>query len=93
MGSFDLLQSLGHSIPLTADEVYHDMETTNLACLYAKVFFPCMGKIAEARRLYGKPTIFNLIGPLLSPANPDVQLIGCAREDMMETMATTAGRL
>jgi anthranilate phosphoribosyltransferase len=38
------------------------------------------------RKKYAKPTLFNIIGPLLSPANSDFQMIGCSFEDKMELM-------
>ncbi|MEK7126843.1 MAG: indole-3-glycerol phosphate synthase TrpC, partial [Patescibacteria group bacterium] len=39
--------------------------------------------------LFGKPTIFNILGPLLNPANPKIQIIGTSFLPQMELIAKT----
>ncbi|MDD3302468.1 MAG: anthranilate phosphoribosyltransferase [Candidatus Gracilibacteria bacterium] len=88
-GSFDLIERLGYKIPTTTEEVLKEYEEKNIAFLYAKKFFPFMKEFAQARIAYGKPTIFNILGPLLCPANSKHQMIGCSFEDKMELMIET----
>gem|GEM_PF-3371739 len=64
-------------------------EKNNIAFLFAKTFFPIMKEFGQVRQEYGKPTIFNILGPLLAPANPKIQIIGCSAEDKMQLMAET----
>ncbi|MFA5917463.1 MAG: anthranilate phosphoribosyltransferase [Candidatus Gracilibacteria bacterium] len=88
-GSFDLIEKLGYKIPNSKEETLEEYKNNNIAFLYAKFFFPFMKDFAEARKNYAKPTIFNILGPLLSPANSNYQMIGCSFEDKMELMIET----
>ena len=68
-GSFDLLESLGIDIEKTPLELEKIYRKKGLAFIFARSFHPIMKYFAEARKAIGKPTIFNILGPLLNP-NP-----------------------
>jgi anthranilate phosphoribosyltransferase len=85
-GSFDLIEKLWYKIPNSKEETLEEYKEKNIAFLYAKNFFPFMKTFWEARKNYARPTIFNILWPLLSPANSDYQMIGCSFEDKMELM-------
>ncbi len=85
-GSFDLIEKLWYKIPNSKEDTLEEYKNNNIAFLYAKNFFPFMKDFAEARKNYAKPTIFNILWPLLSPANSNYQMIGCSFEDKMELM-------
>lgn len=87
--SFDLIEELWYKIPKNKNEITKEIEENNCAFLYAKNFYPFFKEFGEVRKKYGKPTVFNLIGPLLNPANTDIQIIGCSREDKMELLIET----
>lgn len=82
-GSFDLLENLG--INIDAKPVV----CGNLVFLYARSFHPVMKHFAPVRQKIGKPTFFNILGPLLSPVNAKRQIIGTAFSDKMELIAET----
>ena len=88
-GSFDLIEVLGYKIPENREEILEEVEKNNVAFLYAKKFYPFFRHFWEVRKRYGKPTIFNIIWPLLNPANTDFQIIGCSFEDKMELIIET----
>jgi len=88
-GSFDLIEALNYKIPKTKEEIFDEIEKNNLAFLYAKLFYPFFKEFAEVRKKYWKPTIFNILWPLLNPANTNYQLIGCSFEDKMDLMIQT----
>lgn len=88
-GSFDLIEKLWYKIPNSKEEILEEYNKNNIAFLYAKNFYPFMKNFAEARKSYWKPTIFNLLWPLLSPVNSDYQMIGCSFEDKMELIIET----
>ena len=88
-GSFDLIEVLGYKIPENKEEILEEVEKNNVAFLYAKKFYPFFRHFWEVRKRYGKPTIFNIIWPLLNPANTDFQIIGCSFEDKMELIIDT----
>ncbi len=85
-GSFDLIEELGYKIPTTREEVLEEYEKNNLAFLHAKKFYPFFKEFGEVRKRYWKPTIFNILGPLLAPVNSENQLIGCSFVGKMELM-------
>lgn len=60
--------------------------------LFAARFHPAMRFAGPVRKELGVPTVFNLLGPLTNPARPQANLIGCAFEPLMETMAGTFAR-
>lgn len=87
VGSFDLLEGLGVDIEKNADELEKLYKETGLAFIFARNFHPVMKHFVEARKQIGKPTIFNLLGPLLNPAEPKMQIIGTSFEGQMRLMA------
>lgn len=87
--SFDLIETLWYKIPNSMEEVVDEYNKNNIAFLYAKNFFPFFKEFASARIAYWKPTIFNILWPLLNPANSGYQMIGCSFKDKMQLMIET----
>ncbi|CAG8567156.1 5037_t:CDS:2 [Ambispora gerdemannii] len=76
-GSADILESLGCAISsLTPSEAPHIINKSNFCFLFAPVFHPALKNVAGPRREIGVSTIFNLLGPLLNPAQPKRVVIG-----------------
>ena len=44
--------------------------------MFAPYFHPAMGNVMPVRKKMGIKTVFNILGPLTSPANAEIQLIG-----------------
>ncbi|MBI2463378.1 tryptophan synthase subunit beta [Candidatus Peregrinibacteria bacterium] len=88
-GSFDLLESLGIEFTDNVIEIEEKYKKENIAFLFAPFFHPVMKHFAETRKKIGKPTFFNLLGPLLNPAFPKKQIIGTAFRDKMLLIAET----
>jgi anthranilate phosphoribosyltransferase len=65
------------------------LKTDNIVFLYAKVFYPFFKYFASARKEYAKPTVFNILGPLLNPANTNYQMIGCSFEEKIPLIVET----
>jgi len=86
-GSFDLLEELGIDIEKSAEELENIFDKKGLAFIYARKFHPVMKHFAETRKAVGEPTIFNILGPLLNPANPQKQIIGTPFKNQMRMMA------
>jgi anthranilate phosphoribosyltransferase len=87
--SFDLIEKLWYKIPENIEEIVEEYEKNNIAFLYAKNLYPFFKEFAEVRKRYWRPTIFNIIWPLLNPANSDYQIIWCSFKDKMELMIET----
>lgn len=91
-GSADLLEALGYDLARASADLSEDLQTRNFAFLFAPAYHPLLGRLREIRRRLGIPTIFNLLGPLLNPARPPLQLLGVAREDLLAPMAGALAR-
>jgi anthranilate phosphoribosyltransferase len=91
-GSADLLEALGYDLARASADLSKDLEAHGFAFLFAPAYHPLLGRLREIRRRLGIPTIFNLLGPLLNPANPPLQLLGVAREDLLAPMAGALAR-
>lgn len=91
-GSVDLLEALGYTFPEN-NEALEESLKNHLAFINARMMYPLMGTVGAARKKYGKPTVFNLIGPLLCPARSELQCLGCSDLWMMKTLAEAAYQL
>lgn len=86
-GSADVLEHLGVSLnttPLQNEKILRDI---GIAFLFAPLYHPAMAKVAAERRELGIRTIFNLLGPLLNPANTPYQLLGVSSLGLLPKMA------
>jgi len=86
-GSADLLEGLGHDIARNPAQLHADLARSRFAFLFAPAYHPLLGRLREIRRRLGIPTIFNVLGPLLNPARPQLQVLGVSRESLLQPMA------
>ncbi|WP_163535223.1 anthranilate phosphoribosyltransferase [Helicobacter suis] len=75
-GSADLLQDLGLNLSMPQERLTISLNQTNFAFLFAPLYYPSFAKVAKLRRVLQTRTIFNLLGPLLNPLRPTIQLLG-----------------
>ena len=75
-GSADVLERLKININLQPDGVAKSIEKNNFGFMFAPNYHLTMRYVAPIRKKIGKRTIFNLLGPLSSPANVKRQVIG-----------------
>ena len=87
VGSFDILESLGVPFALDLEQTKKTLEENNLVFLFAPSFHPAMRHVGPIRKELGFKTIFNVLGPLLNPAQVDNQIIGVSNPEDMEKMA------
>ena len=86
-GGADILEALGVKIDCDAGEVEKCMEDAGIGFMFAPNFHPAMKHVMHVRRQLGIRTVFNILGPLTSPANADIQLIGVFDPKYVEIMA------
>ena len=86
-GSFDFLEYLGLPIISSKDNLLDILHITNLCFLFAPQFYPGLARLAPLRKALGKPTIFNLIGPLLNPLRPTFRILGTPKSDAQKAIA------
>ena len=75
-GSADVLEALKIDINLKPVEAEESIKNFNFSFMFAPNYHSAMKYVGPARKKIGKKTIFNLIGPLSSPAQVKRQVIG-----------------
>ena len=75
-GSADVLERLKININLQPDGVVKSIEKNNFGFMFAPNYHLTMKYVAPIRKKIGSRTIFNLLGPLSSPANVKKQVVG-----------------
>ena len=86
-GSADVLEALKIKINLNSEEAEQSIEKVNFAFMFAPNYHQAMRHVASARKKIAKKTIFNLIGPLSSPAQVRRQVVGVFNEKWMMPFA------
>ena len=52
------------------------LERANIFFMHAPLFHPAMKNVAPIRKELGVKTFFNMLGPMVNPAFPPMQLVG-----------------
>ena len=86
-GSADVLEALKININLKSSEAENSIKNLNFAFMFAPNYHSAMKHVGPARKKMGKKTIFNLIGPLSSPAKVKRQVIGVFDKKWMKPFA------
>ena len=92
-GSADVLSELGININLDKNKIIECLNKINLCFLFAPNFHPTLKNVADIRKKIGKRTIFNILGPLLSPVECKKQIIGVYNIGLAEEMGRVLERL
>ena len=86
-GSADVLEKLNINISLNAKEVETSINNNNFGFMFAPVYHLAMKYVGPVRKKIGKRTIFNLIGPLSSPAKVKRQVVGVFDKKLLKIFA------
>lgn len=92
-GTADVLEALGVKIGLEPDAAARVLQQAGLVFLFAQTHHPAMKHVGAVRKAIGRRTIFNLLGPLASPARVTRQLIGVFSSDWLEPYAQALHQL
>ena len=75
-GSSDVMEYLGYSFTNKNDELQKQLDSCGICFLHAPLFHPALKKVAHVRKQLGVKTFFNMLGPLVNPANPTFHFTG-----------------
>jgi len=75
-GSADVLEALGANLDVGFDHVQKSLDQIGFTFLFARAHHKAMRHVAPVRSSLRFKTIFNLLGPLSSPAQAKNQLLG-----------------
>jgi anthranilate phosphoribosyltransferase len=83
-GSADIFEYFGFDLNSEPNKVNETIEKFGIGFMFAQKFHPAMKNVANARKVVGGRTAFNLLGPLTNPAMVKNQLVGVFSEDYQE---------
>ena len=92
-GSADVLAELGININLDKNKIIDCLNKINLCFLFAPNFHPILKNVADIRKKIGKRTIFNILGPLLSPVECKKQIMGVYDINILSKVAEVLKKL
>ena len=77
-GTADVLEALGVAINMPTTLLSSCVAEAGIAFCFAPAHHPAMKYAANVRKELGVPTVFNVLGPLSNPGQPEAALLGCA---------------
>jgi anthranilate phosphoribosyltransferase len=86
-GSADVLEKLNININLGPKDVETNINDNNFGFMFAPGYHSAMKYVGPVRKKIGKRTIFNLIGPLSSPAKVKRQVVGVFDKKLLKIFA------
>jgi len=75
-GASNVMEQLGYKFKNEKDKLKQEVEESNICFLHAPMFHPALKTVGPIRKNLGMRTFFNMLGPMVNPANPKFQLVG-----------------
>ena len=75
-GSSGVLEYLGYEFKSSNNLLKEEFENYNIAFLHAPLFHPLLKSVSQTRKNIEFRSIFNLLGPMLNPMQPNFRLTG-----------------
>ena len=92
-GSGDVLEALNIKIDLEPHDIEDQIKRNNFGFMFAPNYHSAMRFVGPIRKKIGKRTIFNMIGPLSSPALVDRQVVGVFDKKLLKIFASALNNL
>ncbi len=92
-GSGDVLEALNVKIDLEPNNIEDQINKNNFGFMFAPNYHSAMRFVGPTRKKIGKRTIFNMIGPLSSPALVRRQVVGVFDKKLLKIFANALNNL
>ena len=92
-GSGDVLEALNININLEPKQIEDQIYKNNFGFMFAPNYHSAMKYVGPTRKKIGKRTIFNMIGPLSSPALVNRQVVGVFDKKLLKIFANALKNL
>ncbi|SQG63616.1 anthranilate phosphoribosyltransferase [Corynebacterium renale] len=86
-GSADVLEAMNIPLDLDPERAVRQFEASNFTFLFAPAYNPAVSHVQPVRRALKVPTLFNTLGPVLSPGRPEYQIMGVANPEVGHMIA------
>ncbi|KAG9449857.1 hypothetical protein H6P81_009822 [Aristolochia fimbriata] len=91
-GSADVLEALGVSIDLGPENIKRCVMEAGIGFMMAPRYHPAMKIVRPVRKNLKVKTVFNILGPMLNPAQVPYAVVGVFSEDLVMKMAKALQR-
>ncbi len=81
-GASNVMEQLGYRFKNDTARLSEEVEVANICFLHAPLFHPALKTVGPIRKNLGVRTFFNMLGPMVNPAQPDYQLVGVFNLEM-----------
>ena len=92
-GTADVQEALGANIQQSPEKALEMLNGCGMCFLFAQKYHSAMKYVGPIRKELGFRTVFNILGPLTTPANPDYFLLGVYDEYLVEPVAKVLDKL
>ncbi len=92
-GSGDVLEALNININFDTEDIETQINENNFGFMFAPNYHSAMRFVGPTRKKIGKRTIFNMIGPLSSPALVKRQVVGVFENKLLKIFANALNNL
>ena len=92
-GTADVQEALGAKISQDPKKALDMLKKVGMCFLFAQKYHAAMKYVGPIRKELGFRTVFNILGPLTNPANPDYFLLGVYDAYLVEPVAKVLDRL
>jgi anthranilate phosphoribosyltransferase len=81
-GSSNVMEQLGYKFKNEEAALAKEVKEAGICFLHAPLFHPALKTVGPLRKNMGVRTFFNMLGPIVNPAQPKFQLIGVYNLEM-----------
>jgi len=81
-GASNVMEQLGYQFKNEEAALSNEVKEAGICFLHAPLFHPALKTVGPIRRNIGVRTFFNMLGPIVNPAQPRYQLIGVYNLEM-----------
>jgi len=92
-GTADCQEALGANIHQDPAKALQMLEKVGMCFLFAQQYHSAMKYVGPIRKELGFRTVFNILGPITNPANPDYFLLGVYDEYLAEPVAKVLDKM
>ncbi|MEO8764584.1 MAG: anthranilate phosphoribosyltransferase [Ginsengibacter sp.] len=81
-GASNVMEKHGYKFSSDNKKLLNEIESANICFMHAPLFHPALKVVGPIRKNLGIRTFFNMLGPMVNPALPEIQLIGVYNLEM-----------
>lgn len=81
-GASNVMEQLGYTFKTDNAKLKQELDEAGICFLHAPLFHPALKIVGPIRKNLGVRTFFNMLGPMVNPAQPAYQLVGVFNLEM-----------